>query len=143
VGEEEQMAWNFERVGEPFGDVLDGPVWDGDGLLFCKVLKAKSFATTRSLERSRRSVRSRCAPAASHSAPTAISTAQSGSRRVVWFKNDGSTAHLNARVGGLRHNHPHDSSSIARTASGPRDPYSELHAVRRFSRRSTTARSCG
>ena len=35
------MTWNFERIGEPFGDVLDGPAWDGEGLLFCKVLKSE------------------------------------------------------------------------------------------------------
>ncbi len=27
----ETMAWKFERVGDSFEDVLDGPVWDGEG----------------------------------------------------------------------------------------------------------------
>lgn len=33
------MSWAFERVCEPYGDPLDGPAWDGEGLLFCRPLK--------------------------------------------------------------------------------------------------------
>ena len=39
----ETMAGEFEHVGDSFGDVLDGPVWDGEGLLFCKLLNSEVF----------------------------------------------------------------------------------------------------
>ncbi len=29
------MGWRFERLVDDVGDVLDGPVWDGSGVLFC------------------------------------------------------------------------------------------------------------
>ncbi len=121
------MAWNFERVGERFDDVLDGPTWDGEGLLFCKVLKseilrydAKSGKVATFRPFSLRTSGLAFGPNGD------LYGAQSGSRRVVWFKNDGSTAYLNARIAGLRHNHPHDLVVDRKNRIWFSDPYSEL-----------------
>jgi gluconolactonase len=121
------MAWNFERIGERFDDALDGPAWDGEGLLFCKVLKseilrydAKSGKIAVFRPFSLRTSGLAFGPNGD------LYGAQSGTRRVVWFKNDGSTAFLNARVGGLRHNHPHDLVVDRKNRIWFSDPYSEL-----------------
>jgi gluconolactonase len=121
------MAWTFERIAGSFDDVLDGPVWDGEGLLFCKVLKSEilrydgksgKVATFRpfSLRNS----------GLAFGPNRQLYGAQSGSRRVVWYKDDGSTAHLNARVGGARHNHPHDLVVDGKGRIWFSDPYSAL-----------------
>jgi gluconolactonase len=121
------MAWKFEGIGESFGDVLDGPVWDGDGLLFCKVLTSEIL---RYDERSgkigtyrRFSLRT---SGLALGANGHLYGAQSGSRRVVWYKKDGSTAYLNARLAGARHNHPHDLVVDGKGRIWFSDPYSKL-----------------
>ena len=31
------MSWNFELAAGPFGSPIDGPVWDGEALLFSRL----------------------------------------------------------------------------------------------------------
>ncbi len=31
------MSWNFELIVEPYGEVAEGPAWDGSGLLFTQI----------------------------------------------------------------------------------------------------------
>jgi len=121
------MAWTFEQVGSAFGDVLDGPLWDGEGLLFCKVLKSEILrydGTSGKISVFR--------PYSLRTSGLAFGPngqlygAQSGARRVVWYKNDGSTVYLNARLGGTRHNHPHDLVADSKGRIWFSDPYSEL-----------------
>jgi gluconolactonase len=121
------MAWSFERVGDSYGDVLDGPLWDGEGLLFCKVLKSEilrydgksgQVGTFRAF--SLRTSGLAFGPSGQ------LYGAQSGARRVVWYKGDGSTAYLNARLAGARHNHPHDLVVDSKGRIWFSDPYSEL-----------------
>jgi gluconolactonase len=107
--------------------VLDGPLWDGEALLFCKVLKSEilrydgrsgAVATFRpfSLRNS----------GLTFGPNGQLYGAQSGARRVVWYKSDGSTAYLNARLGGTRHNHPHDLVADSKGRIWFSDPHSEL-----------------
>ena len=121
------MAWEFERLGNSFGDVLDGPLWDGDGLLFCKVLKSEilrydgksgNFSIFRAF--SLRTSGLALGP------DRRLYGAQSGARWIVWFKNDGSTAYLNAQLSGARHNHPHDLVVDGKGRIWFSDSYSEL-----------------
>lgn len=121
------MAWEFERVGDSFEDILDGPAWDGEGLLFCKVLKSEILRYD--------GKSGKISPFRRFSARTSglafgpngqLYGAQGGARRVVWYKHDGTTAYLNARLAGERHNHPHDLVVDGKGRIWFSDPYSEL-----------------
>ncbi|MCC6887227.1 MAG: SMP-30/gluconolactonase/LRE family protein [Hyphomicrobiales bacterium] len=121
------MAWNFERIGADFGDVLDGPAWDGSGLLFCKVVTSEILRYDPATGQV-----SRFRPHTLRTSGLAFGRdgelygAQSGARRVIWFKRDGSAAYLNLKLGGARHNHPHDLTTDSRNRIWFSDPYSEL-----------------
>src|ERR1039458_6223472 len=103
------MDWKFERIGESFGDMLDGPIWDGDGLLFCKVVQSEILryeAATGNVGVFRRfSIRNGGLTIAPNGN---LYGTQSGARRVAWYKRDGTTTLLSAHIAGMRHNHPHD-----------------------------------
>ena len=121
------MAWTFERVGASFGDVLDGPLWDGEGLLFCKVLKSEILRyNPKSGNVSTYRPFSLRTSGLAFGPNGQLYGAQSGARRVVWYKDDGSTAYLNARLRGARHNHPHDLVVDGKGRIWFSDPYSEL-----------------
>jgi len=102
------MSWTFEQIGGSFDDVLDGPLWHNGALLFCKVIKSEILhlnPDTGDIGYFRRYTQRTSGLA---SAPDgSVYGAQSGSRRIAWFKNDGSTAVLSTKLGGTRHNHPH------------------------------------
>jgi gluconolactonase len=121
------MSWKFERVADPFGDVLDGPAWDGEGLLFCKVIKSEILRyDPKTGQTSRFRPHSLRTSGLAFSSNGELYGAQSGARRVIWFKKDGSSAHLNVKLGALRHNHPHDLVVDSKTRIWFSDPYSEL-----------------
>jgi gluconolactonase len=121
------MDWTFERIGGAFGDVLDGPLWDGHGLLFCKVLQSEILRYD-----PRSGAVSTFRPYSLRTSGLALGPngnlygAQSGARRVVWYKNDGSSSYLDARLSGARHNHPHDLVVDGKGRIWFSDPYSEL-----------------
>jgi gluconolactonase len=121
------MAWNFERVGSAFGDVLDGPLWDGEGLLFCKVLQSEILRYDgRSGKIDTYRLYSLRTSGLAVGPNGQLYGAQSGARRVVCYKSDGSTVYLNARLGGDRHNHPHDLVADSKGRIWFSDPYSPL-----------------
>ena len=35
------MEWNFDPVAGPFEGLVDGPLWDGEGLVFCLVEESR------------------------------------------------------------------------------------------------------
>ncbi len=95
------MAWTFEQIGNAFNDVLDGPVWDGGGLLFCKVLtgevlrwdeKTGDISTVR-----RFTVRT---TGLAFGPDGELYAAQSGARRIAWYRKDGSARALTALLAG-------------------------------------------
>ena len=121
------MTWTFERIGDCFGDVLDGPLWDGEGLLFCKVLKSEILRYDgKSGQISPYRLFSLRNSGLALGPNGQLYGAQSGARRIVYYKNDGSTAHLNAMLAGTRHNHPHDLVVDSKGRIWFSDPYSEL-----------------
>lgn len=96
-------------VGPRFDDILDGPVWDGSGLLFCCVRRSEVHrwdATTGDTVLFRHAtVRTR---GLAFAPDGRLYAAQSRARRVVWLTDDGGTYYLNATLDGQRHNDPQD-----------------------------------
>jgi gluconolactonase len=95
--------------GSPFGGRLDGPVWDGQALLFCRVeaneihrFDPVTGLTTR-LRHSTSATRG-----LAFGPDGRLFGAQARSRRVVWYEAGGATFYLNAMLDGGRHNEPQD-----------------------------------
>lgn len=103
------MNWQFDRVGESFDDQLNGPLWDGSGLLFCKVkaseiLRYDPEAGTTTVVR-KYTVQNR---GLAFGPRGELYGAQSNSRRIVRYFDDGSAKYLESYLEGKRHNHPLD-----------------------------------
>lgn len=121
------MAWTFEQIGGSFDDILDGPVWDSEGLLFCRVLNNEILrwdAATGDISVFRRFTARTSALAFSPEGE--LYGAESGARRVAWFKKDGSAAALTAKLEGARHNHPHHLTIDSKGRIWFSDPYNQL-----------------
>jgi gluconolactonase len=107
--EETGVDWQFDLVAETGDDTLDGPVWDGSGLLFCKVKSSQIMrydGESGDITVVRRyTVQTR---GLAFGPRGELYGAQSNSRRIVRYKDDGSAWYLNAVLDGKRHNHPQD-----------------------------------
>jgi len=103
------VSWTFEAIGPAYPDPLDGPVWDGDGLLFCRPAKNEILRwdpADGSVRVARaNSVRTTGLALA---ADGRLFGAQSRARRVVEYTRDGAAYYLNAMLDGRRHGDPHD-----------------------------------
>ena len=109
------MTWDFQRVAGPYGTPTDGPVWDGEALLFTQLTFPFNVADNRILRYSpatgevsdfRRWTNRTCGLAFSRSGD--LYGAQSGGRRLVRFNADGSTSPLAHKLDGVYHNQPKD-----------------------------------
>lgn len=109
------MSWDFEKVAGPYGSPTDGPVWDGEALLFTQLTFPFNVANNRILRYDpssgdvtdfRRWTNRTCGLAFSRSG--VLYGAQSGGRRLVRFNADGSTSPLAHKLGGIYHNQPKD-----------------------------------
>ena len=108
-------SWDFQLVAGPFGSPTDGPVWDGEALLFTQLTSPFNVANNRIL---------RYDPATgdvadfrrwtnrtmglAFSGTGVLYGAQSGGRRLVRFNADGSTSPLAHKLDGIYHNQPRD-----------------------------------
>jgi gluconolactonase len=121
------MGWTFQQISAAFDDVLDGPVWDGEGLLFCKVLASEILrwdAASGEVSVFRRFTARTSGLAMGPGGE--LFGAESGARRVARFNNDGSANALTAKLDGARHNHPHDLTIDGRGRIWFSDPYNAL-----------------
>ena len=109
------MTWDFQRVAGPYGSPTDGPVWDGDALLFTQLTFPFNAANNRILQYNpftgdvtdfRRWTNRTCGLAFSRSG--ILYGAQSGGRRLVRFNADGGTSPLAHKLDGVYHNQPKD-----------------------------------
>ena len=109
------MTWDFELVAGPYGSPTDGPVWDGEALLFTSLPLPANTIHNRILRYDSqdgevtdfRRWTNRVVGLA-FSAEGILYGCQSGSRRVVRFNRDGSTSPLAYKVDGKFHNQPKD-----------------------------------
>lgn len=102
-------ASRLEPFGQRFEDGLDGPAWDGSGLLFCVPRRNE---IRRWDEGSREIALARWATVRTRGLAFApdgrLYGAQARARRVMWFADDGASYFLNATLDGQRHNDPQD-----------------------------------
>lgn len=118
------MAWDFELVAGPYGGKTDGPVWDGQGLLFsCGPQNAilRYDPASNSVSEFRRHWQ-RVRGLAFDSGGI-LYGCQSGSRRIVRFNQDGSTSPVRARLDGQLHNCPDDLAIDSQGRIWFSDPY--------------------
>lgn len=127
------MTWDFQRVAGPYGTPTDGPVWDGEALLFTQITFPFNAANNRIL---------RCDPATgditdfrrwtnrttglAFSRSGVLYGAQSGGRRLVRFNADGSTSPLAHKLGGIYHNQPKDLAVDSQDRIWFCDPHGDL-----------------
>ncbi len=109
------VSWEFEVIAGPYSGPTDGPVWDGERLLFTQLAMPanspenrilrydpQSGAVTEFRRWTNRTV------GLALSADGILYGAQSAGRRLVRFNADGSTSPLGHKLGGLYHNQPKD-----------------------------------
>ena len=102
------MTWTFDPLlTAPLPGELDAPTWDGSGLLFANVTKneilrydprRKTVVTLR-----KNAVRTRGLAIAPDGR---LYAAQTRSRRIVWYKDDGTAYYVESTIEGQRRNDP-------------------------------------
>ena len=107
------MSWNFELAAGPFGSSLDGPIWDGEALLFTRQALPANSVNNRILRYDpsngettdfRRWTNQTIGLGFSRSGT--LYGCQWAGRRLVRFNHDGTTSALSHKIGGLYHNRP-------------------------------------
>lgn len=107
------MSWNLELVDPPYGNVSEGPLWDGSGLLFTHIQESRIMRydpRTRSCSVFRESTN--CANGLAFDAQGQLYACEGGAtadaRRVVRYEADGGMTVLADSFEGKRLNIPND-----------------------------------
>ena len=127
------MSWEFERIAGPYNSPLDGPTWDGEGLLFTQLVFPFNSANNRILRYdpqsgavsdfrrwTNRTVR------LAFDGQGTLYGCQSAGRRLVRFNREGSTSPLSHLIGGVFHNMPQDLVADRRGRLWFCDPHGDL-----------------
>ena len=103
------MSLTFSPVGPALDETLDGPAWDGGGLLFCVAGRNEihRWDETTGATSMVRSATNR-ARGLALGPDGRLFGAQSRARRVMWLSADGGAFYLEAMLDGERHNDPQD-----------------------------------
>lgn len=119
----------FEKVAGPFQGATGGLAWDGSGMLFSAIAEGrilrydpKSGKTSEVRKHTNRTNGLAFAP------DGALYGCQEGSRRVIRFAEDGSTATTALVLDGRYHNHPNNLAIDSKGRIWFSDPWSELRA---------------
>ncbi len=123
------MDWTFEKVAGPFEGPTGGLAWDGSGMLFSAITEGRilryepaSGNVTEFRKHTNRTNGLAFAP------DGALYGCQEGSRRVIHFADDGSTATTAFLLDGRYHNQPNNLAIDSKGRIWFSDPWSELRA---------------
>ena len=104
------MSWDFELVAGPYGGTTEGPVWDGEGVIFTHIPESRLLrydprtGETNEYFTNVNHVNGLCFDADGN-----LYGCQQGGRRIVRFEKDGqTTTSLPHTLDGQRHNNPND-----------------------------------
>ena len=104
------MSWDFELVAGPFGGTTEGPVWDGEAVIFTHIPESRLLrydprtGKTAEYFTGVNHVNGLCFDADGN-----LYGCQQGGRRIVRFEKDGQTiTSLPHMLDGKRHNNPND-----------------------------------
>ena len=104
------MSWDFELVAGPYGGTTEGPVWDGEAVIFTHIPASKLLrynpgtGETTEYFTGVNHVNGLCFDVAGN-----LFGCQQGGRRIVRFEKDGQTVtSLPHMLDGKRHNNPND-----------------------------------
>jgi gluconolactonase len=120
------MDWNFELVAGPYGNTTEGPVWNGEAILFTHIAASKILCydpktgQTTDYFTNTNMTNGLCFDAEGN-----LYGCQSGGRRIVRFEKDRETiTSLPHRLDGKRHNNPNDLAIDRKGRIWFTDPYS-------------------
>ena len=103
------MSWRFELLAKPYGTVTEGPVWDGEALLFTHILSSRILrydpkgGQITDWRTGTNRTNGLC-----HDTSGRLFGACSGGRSIVRFDSDGGAVTVADRLDGKRINTPND-----------------------------------
>ena len=134
------MSWDFELVAGPLGGTTEGPVWNGEALLYTHIPGSRIMRyDPRTGDNTEFFTGTSNTNGLCFDAQGNLYGCQSGGRRIVRFEKDGSTiSSLPRRLDGHQHNNPNDLAVDKQGASGSPTPSTARLETRSW----TTCRSC-
>lgn len=120
------MNWNFELVAGPYGGTTEGPVWDGEAVIFSHIPAARLLRyDPTSGETTEYFTETGHTNGLCFDAQGNLYGCQSGGRRIVRFEKDRKTiTSLPHALNGNRHNNPNDLAVDKQGRIWFTDPYS-------------------
>ena len=104
------MSWSFELVAGPLGGTTEGPVWDGEAVLYTHIPASRIMRyDPRTGENSEHFYMTHNTNGLCFDSEGNLYGCQSGRRRIVRFERNGITiTPVSSTLGGQQHNNPND-----------------------------------
>ena len=117
------MDWKFELVAGPYGGTSEGPVWDGQAMLFTDIPNSRIMRfDPESGECSEYRTGTNETNGLMFDAEGRLYGCSGGGRCILRFDPDGSSVPLPHHLNGSRHNTPNDLAIDRKGASGSPTP---------------------